>query len=232
MGPTAEYVLPLLVTALAVAALVLLVRLRPGRPTAFAVRALAIFVLAGEVAWWIYAPLHAPWSAAEDLPFHLSDMTPLIAFAALWWRRQVLVEVTYFWSLAGGLQALLTPAIGDRFPSFIWWQYYAVHSGVLAAAIVLVAGLRIHPARGAVPRVLALTLAYTILVAGVDALTGGNYMFLRQRPAGPTLLDLLGPWPWYLVDATAVTMILFLLLDLPFIAGRRRRRLKGVAERR
>ena len=217
-----EYFSPLLGIVVAAVGLTAIVRLQPGPRADLLVRALAVFVLSSEVAWWIYAALRGHWSAATDLPFHLSDMTPLVGFAALWWRKQILVEITYFWALAAGLPALLTPAIGDNFPSFIWWQYYAAHGGVVVAAAVLVVGLGAYPRRGAVFRVLAITLAYTVLVAGVDVVTGGNYMFLRNRPAATTPLDLLGPWPWYIGGAAIVAFVLFVILDVPFMFARRR----------
>jgi uncharacterized membrane protein YwaF len=47
-------------------------------------------------------------------------------------------------------------------------------------------------------------------------------MFLRQKPAAPTLLDLMGPWPWYILSGSVLAAILFLALDLPFAMGRRR----------
>jgi hypothetical integral membrane protein (TIGR02206 family) len=220
MRLSAEYVLPLIVGALAVAVLTVLVRLRPGTPATITARLLAVFVLGSEIAWLVYDPLHGHWSAAEDLPLHLSDVAPLVAAAALWWRRRLLVEVIYFWAVAGGLQALITPSIGDRFPGFLWWQYYAVHTGVVAAAAVLVAGFGIQPARGAVARVFALSAAYTLCVGTVDALTGANYMFLRRPPPDPTLLSLFAPWPWYIAEAAVVCVILFLALDLPFAFAR------------
>jgi uncharacterized membrane protein YwaF len=33
----------------------------------------------------------------------------------------------------------------------------------------------------------------------------------------------LGPWPWYIVTAAAVAVVLFVLLDVPFWYSRRRR---------
>ncbi len=41
-------------------------------------------------------------------------------------------------------------------------------------------------------------------------------MFLRQKPTGATLLDALGPWPWYIASGAAVGLFAFFLWYLPF----------------
>ena len=122
-------------------------------------------------------------------------MAIFVAAAALWTHRQLLVEITYFWGLAGTLQALLTPDLAEHFPSYPYLQYYIAHGGVVAAALVLVAGMRLHPRPWAVAQVALVTVAYTGFVGLVDAVTGSDYMYLRSKPSSPTLLDELGPWP-------------------------------------
>ena len=78
----------------------------------------------------------------------------VIAAAALWTSDRRLVEVTWFWALAGSLQALLAPDTGSwPLPSYAFLQYYIVHATIVAAALFLVAGLRVKPAPGAVRRV-------------------------------------------------------------------------------
>ena len=47
-------------------------------------------------------------------------------------------------------------------------------------------------------------------------------MFLRHPPRQDSLLDLMGPWPWYIPAAAALALALFWLLDRPF-DGRRAR---------
>jgi uncharacterized membrane protein YwaF len=61
-------------------------------------------------------------------------------------------------------------------------------------------------------RAYAITLAVTAAAAVGTVLTGGNYMFLRRKPAHGSLLDLMGPWPVYILAAAALGLLMFLAL--------------------
>jgi len=45
---------------------------------------------------------------------------------------------------------------------------------------------------------------------------GSNYLFLAYKPPAATLLDYLGPWPWYFLSMVAIGLALASLLYLPF----------------
>ncbi|HKC18513.1 MAG TPA: TIGR02206 family membrane protein [Candidatus Dormibacteraeota bacterium] len=209
-----EHVLALVGIAIAVTALVVAARRSPGRW----LYVLAAVLVVDEVSWWVYLlGGGVPGSRlAQSLPLQLCDVAIFIAAGALWTRNQLLVELTYFWGLAGTLQALLTPDLPQHFPSYPYWQYYIAHGGVVGAALLLVAGMRLHPRRWAVVRVGLVTVAYAAFVGLVDALTMSNYMYLRSKPPTSTLLDAMGPWPVYIVAAAAVGLLLFAILDAPF----------------
>jgi uncharacterized membrane protein YwaF len=46
-------------------------------------------------------------------------------------------------------------------------------------------------------------------------------MYLRHTPEVPNLLDLMGPWPVYIVAAAGLALAIFAALDLPFSLRRR-----------
>jgi conserved hypothetical integral membrane protein TIGR02206 len=103
-----------------------------------------------------------------------------------------------------------------RFPTYAFLQYNIEHGAIVMAAIYLVAGLGLAPRPWSSVRVYAITVGVLIFDAGANLLTNGNYLFLRQPPPGHNLLDLMGPWPWYVVIGAVVAAVIFAILELPF----------------
>jgi hypothetical integral membrane protein (TIGR02206 family) len=185
--------------------------------------------LADAASYTIGLVVAGTWSPRTSLPLALCDVGVLVAAAACWWRVPILVELTYFWGLAGTIQAVITPDLVVPFPGLVFFQYVIGHLAIVMAALFLVVGMGIEPRPGSIGRVYAITLGYTLFVGAVDAVTGADYMFLRRPPAEWTLLRLLGPWPWYLLSGAGVALVLVILLDLPFWPARRRARAIRVA---
>ncbi len=202
------------------AALCLAARRRPGRWVGYAGRAISL-VLFADALVFVTAPwVNGHWSVQSSLPLALCDVALVVAAVACWRPQlQLAVELTYFWGLAGTLQAVATPDLSVGFPHLEFFEYVVGHVGIVLAAVFLVLGVRRRPRRGSVPRVFAITVGYTIFVGGFDWLTGSNYMFLAAVPPHASLLSVLGPWPWYVVSAAALAIVLLLILDAPFRHG-------------
>jgi len=202
-------------TVIAAAGLATLAHARPASGPS--IRAgLAGFLLAGAVGYVLAEWRLGVLSVWDFLPFHLCDFAIFVAAFALLTRRPGAVELVWFWALTGTLLAIVMPAVSGSFPDWRWTLYFAMHGGVVAAAVVLVLGCGIHPRAGAPRRAFGWTVAYTGVVAAVDLVSGANFLWLRAKPPQPTLLDWLGPWPVYLVAAGAIGLAGFHLLMLPF----------------
>src|SRR5947208_10735105 len=184
---------------------------------------MALAIVIAELSWQPYVLANHAWSVEASLPVQLCDVGGFVAAAALLWRQILLVEVAYFWGLGGTLQALLTPDLKDHFPSFPYLQFYVTHDLVILAALFLVFGLALQPRPGAVRRIFVLTVAFAIVVGLIDLATGGNYMYLRRVPVSGSLLDLMGPWPWYIAAGAVLTLVVLAILDAPFRLSRLRR---------
>jgi hypothetical integral membrane protein (TIGR02206 family) len=213
---SAEHLLTVAVIVLVTVALVVAARLRPGPWTVVAANVLGIVILVNESSYYIWIGLRHQFDVSWALPIQLCDVASVATALALWFRKQLLVELTYFWGIAGTANGILTPDISDHFPSYPYIQYFVQHGGIPCAALFLVVGLRITPSTWAVARVYALTLVLLVFDAFANLVTNGDYMYLRRPPGVNNLLDLLGPWPWYIVAGAVVALVLFLILDAPF----------------
>jgi hypothetical integral membrane protein (TIGR02206 family) len=179
--------------------------------------------LAADAIVFATVPLtNGTWTARDSLPLALCDVALVVAAAACWWPTQpMLIELTWFWGLAGTLQAVATPDLSVGFPHLEFFEYVVGHLGIVISALYLVVGLGYRPRAGSVPRVFAITVVYTGFVGIIDWLIGADYMFLASRPVHWSLLSVLGPWPWYILSAAAVALLLLFVLDAPFRSGRR-----------
>ena len=90
------------------------------------------------------------------------------------------------------------------------------------AALFLTVGLRITPRPGAPLRVFLASLAFTVVAAVANLVTHGNYMYLRHKPLSGSLLDFMGPWPWYIGTGLILAVIFLAVLNAPFSIARRR----------
>jgi hypothetical integral membrane protein (TIGR02206 family) len=218
---SAEHIAALLVTAAAAVASVRAVRRRPARRGALR-GALGAAILVAYLAEHATYAARGEWRVEVNLPLHLTDAVTLAAVLALWRPRPLLVEVVFFWALTASVQALLTPDLGASFPDPLFLTFFVTHGGAVVAACLLVLGLGRLPRPWALWRVYGLTAALAGIAGLADVLTGGNYMYLRHPPDSASLLDLLGPWPWYVVGAAAIALALFAVLEALAAALRRR----------
>jgi hypothetical integral membrane protein (TIGR02206 family) len=217
MRATTSYWLAVGVAAALCGSLCLAARRWPGRWVVAAARILAVVLAADAVTFMIAPIVQHNWRVGSSLPLALCDVALVVAAVACAFPAQMLlVELTYFWGLAGTLQAVATPDLSANFPHLEFLEYVVGHLGIVTVALFLVIGLRRRPRPGAVPRVFAITLLYTAALAAFDAATGSDYMFLRSKPVTWSLLSVLGPWPWYLVSAAVLALVILVLLDLPY----------------
>ena len=56
----------------------------------------------------------------------------------------------------------------------------------------------------------------------INKILDANYMFTIHKPEASTLLDYLGPWPWYLLSVELLGIVLFFVVYLPMLVTRKR----------
>lgn len=184
-------------------------------------RGLAIVLLSYALLFYIRMGITYGLSWEYTLPLELCDLVLIACLAALFFSNQLAFEIAYFWGLGGTLQAILTPELSQGFPSWNFILFFWSHGTVLAAIAFLISGKGFRPRSGCVSRMLLALNLYALAVGTLDALFQWNYGYLCRKPAMPSLLDYLGPWPFYLISLELLALVIFSLLYLPWSWKRR-----------
>jgi len=178
--------------------------------------ALAVAIAASTLAWYAYTVRMGWLDPPAGLPLDLCDVVLWVTVLALAAPRRWALEAAYYLGLGGSGMALLTPDVGLDVPAYAAVQFFLGHGLVVAAVLFLVWAGALRPRPGSWWRVFLAVNAYALAVGAFDLAFGANYMYLREKPAAGSLLDLLGPWPWYVLAGDLVALGVLWLLHLPF----------------
>ncbi|MGH7198550.1 MAG: TIGR02206 family membrane protein [Candidatus Omnitrophota bacterium] len=158
-------------------------------------QALALALLANQLSSWIFYITQGTVIA----PLQLCDLVFfLIVWCLLTGGNQVTNELAFFWSIAGSSQAILTPDLEAAFPNPIWARFFISHVGMVLSAIYLVVRGNVKTTPFSIWRVWLFTNLYVIVAGTLNWRFGTNFGYLSRKPEQPSLLDHLGPWPYYI----------------------------------
>ncbi len=179
---------------------------------------LALLIVGNELAYWWRQLAAGAWIFPRDLPLQLCDVVVfLMAWALCQPHRPRVTELAYCWGLAATSQALLTPDLTPVVSDYTYWKFFLTHGGVVVSAVYLAAGLGWRPTRGTVWRVFGVTNLYAAAIGVFNIACGANKLYLCAKPLRPSLLDWMGPWPWYILSMEILALVGFGLCVLPFI---------------
>ncbi len=179
-------------------------------------RGLGGVLLLETLAWYAYQARIGQLTFPAHLPLELCDVTLFLTIAEMFTLGALLFDVCYYLALAGTSMALLTPDLWERFPSLSTGQFFFAHGLVVASVLYLAWSGLARPRRGSVGRAMLALNVWAVVAGCFDWLFKTDYMYLRQKPEQNSLLNLLGPWPWYIAGGEVLALVLFGLLYLPF----------------
>ena len=179
---------------------------------------IAIIMWVNEALYHVWNIYYGSWNIQEHLPLHACSILIWLAGIMLIRKNQTIYEFAYFMGIAGALQALFTPDVGIYgFPHFRFFQTFISHGLLVTSAVYMTTVEGFRPTWKSLLRVIVVMNIYMVVMLGVNALIGSNFLFVSRKPPGPTLLDALPEWPLYLLVIEALGFVMFLLLYLPFI---------------
>jgi hypothetical integral membrane protein (TIGR02206 family) len=191
---------------------------------------LAFVLISAETAWHVWNLATGQWTIQKMLPLHLCSVLVWLSAAMLLTKSYRIYEFAYLLGIAGAAQAIITPDAGQYgFPHFRFFQVFVSHGAIVTSAVFMTIVASYRPSPKSILRVAVAGNLYMLFVAAVNALVGSNYLFIAHKPETASLLDVLPPWPWYILYIEGIGLVMILLLYLPFAV--RDWRAKRVAER-
>jgi len=177
---------------------------------------LGVILLVNELAWYWYYVRQDWFVFPFTLPLQLCDILVWIAVIAALTARRWSYEILYYWALSGTTMALLTPDVSSSTFSYLTIRFFVSHGGIIVVLLFLVWKKMLRPRPGSWRRALLYLHCYAAAAGLFNYVFGTNFFYLCEKPSEATLLDFLGPWPWYILAGDAIALVLFWLLWLPF----------------
>ncbi len=190
-------------------------------------RVLAVAITCFTVPSQVFQLTPDDFDLGSSLPLQLCDFAWVTAVWGLWTHKPLPVALTYYWGLTLTAQGILTPSLGQEFPHPRFFAFWCLHLLIVWTALYLTLGLGIAPSWRSYRITVAITAVWAVVVYVFDVVADVNYGYLVDKPGSTSLLDLLGPWPVYVVASLGILLAGWALMTWPWVVrasgGRRRR---------
>ena len=156
-----------------------------------------------------------PFEVKGSLPLQICDFAWVAVAWALLTRHRAALALTYYWGLTLSLQAMVQPTLDDAFPDPNFFAFWGKHVLLVWGAVYATLSLRQGPDWRGYRLAVAATFLWVAGVMCLNPFLGSNYGYFNAKPDG-TVLDYLGPWPWYVLAEVAIVLVGWALITLPW----------------
>ncbi|MDC0480139.1 TIGR02206 family membrane protein [Candidatus Marinimicrobia bacterium] len=169
--------------------------------------ALGFMVMSNYIIWVILEGVAGTFDMKLHLPFHLCRFANLAIPIVMIYKKNRLFQILYFWGMSGMIQGALTPDVTHGFPHFHFFRFFIGHNGMVLTLIYAIVVYELKPTlKGLWESFLGLNL-FLVLAAIINFGLGSNYFWICEKPLTASLLDYLGPWPWYILVGEFVAIL-------------------------
>ena len=164
----------------------------------------------------IFTSIEGTFTIQEELPFHLCRILAYILPFVIYYKNRKWFGITYFFTMVGTLQALLTPDLPQAAPHYSYASYWVLHGVLIYLPIYCIVVYDFTIKKKDFINAVIVGNIYLILTLIINFTIGANYFYTSHKPLSASLLDFLGPWPWYIFTVELLTIFLFVLAWIPF----------------
>tara|TARA_B110000467_G_scaffold78668_1_gene71113 strand:+ start:293 stop:955 length:663 start_codon:yes stop_codon:yes gene_type:complete len=186
---------------------------------------IGIVVGANYCIWLLLEILAGTFDIKIHLPFQLCRVANILIPFIMIYKNDRVYQIIYFWGMSGVFQGLITPDIINDFPHFHFFRFWVAHDGMIIALVYATAVYGMRPKVESIKSAFIALNLFLLVSLSVNFVLDANYFWICGKPPMRSLLDYLGPWPWYIIAAEFVAILHFLLAYLPFYILSRKEKL-------
>ena len=154
---------------------------------------------------------------AQDLSLHMCGISVFISCYALYTKNQAAFELSFFWGLAGALQAVLTPDPTRFHFGYIstFWSFLS-HGIIIMNVFWLIFVDNMRCRKNSLLNTILVTNGAIFIIGIINNAigNGANYWFICEKPSGDSPF-LIGEWPYYLFTFQLAGILFMSLIYLP-----------------
>ncbi|OPA73245.1 hypothetical protein BVG16_29640 [Paenibacillus selenitireducens] len=165
---------------------------------------------------YLWYTVEGYWDIRVHLPLELCSISLYLSIIMLITRNYLLYQIMVFAGVGGAMQALLTPNLEYAFPHFIYFHFFICHLAIILASLYMTWVEQFRPRLKSIGITMIFLNILAVVVGTINYILQSNYMFLRHKPNTASILDWLGPYPYYLLVEELFALTVFLLLYVFF----------------
>ena len=154
---------------------------------------------------------------AKDISLHMCGFSLFISCYALYTRNQTAFELSFFWGLAGALQAIITPDPTRFYFGYIstFWSFLS-HGLIILNVLWMIFVFDMRCRKYSLINTVIITNGAVFVVGLINNVigNGANYWFISQKPSGENPA-LIGEWPYYLITFQLAGILFMMLIYSP-----------------
>lgn len=176
--------------------------------------AISIILIELTYHFWMY--INGDWDVSHAIPLELCSISLILTVLLLLTRKKIIYEILLFTALLGASQAIFTPALNFDFPHFRFFHFFYTHLMDIWVVLYFTWARGYRPTIWSVVKLFVFLNVLMPIIMWINKLVGGNYMYLSHKPKTASLLDVLGPYPYYILSLEGMLISLSLIVWLIF----------------
>ena len=131
--------------------------------------------------------------------------------------------IVYYFGLGLSTQGFITPDLREGPAHWPFWSFWMLHFLVVGTAIYDLAARGLRPAWRDLRFAMTVSILYVVILMPIDFRLGWNYGYVGpSKPEQPSLIDVLGPWPWRVAVMVGMGFVVFTMMTVPWEIVRKR----------